>query len=648
MARAGLIGIVAILGSTLLPPDGTGLPVAAAQGGPADSLDTELYDRGLQVLESGDWEGALEIWEDAIGSGETPPDPRIGLTFVEVVVDRDAEEWYEPAARVLLWGLSTTTPGAFEETLKEELERILPIVEEDEAKEWRAMMDSSEVNLANELAGFWIEKDPTPTTLVNERLLEHWQRILHAREKFTYYDDPPYGTDDRGPIYVKFGKPDRTRVGFLGVGEMELKNRIPLDSQARAAMRRYDSHPAYEVWVYEELNPLEYTRFLFGNVDGNGRFELLDGVWDLIPREARSRASARYTPGQVPAAHYLELFYYQDLSELGGRFARRFAELDQLWNLYTKRRNPSTGGLPAPPENTLESYSYRYRIRDRHEPENPPLFHVLSAYEGDRREEIVTQTIRTLRDQGPRLVITAVSASRLGLRDREGLRRQRLQTGAFAMQHTLVVRDSLYREVGRLTDRATSEHGDVSTFVLNHTGRNMHLTVVGETLTEQESGKVAPNPGPPFPGQAHIEPAEPLNPDPERLEVSDLATGVRIPDNLDPSGFLFPLLPTPRIWRQDPLLVYLEIYHLNRDVQEVGRFRADFRIVGLDEEGGVDTSRGPVTLSVDLETEDPVFARSFFINLRDQELGHYRVEVEVTDLLSGETRYRQAPLEIMG
>ena len=612
------------------------------------TVASDVYERGVRLVQEGDWEEALELWDEALGGTGVSPDPRIGLAFVEVAADEKAEAWYEPATRAVMWGFTTTEPERFRETLEEEVERIIPLMEEDEAASWRTLKDSAGVNLANELAGFWIEKDPTPTTRVNERLMEHWQRILYARENFQYYEDPPYRTDDRGIIYVKFGEPDRRKFGFLGAGETELKNRIPGDAGAREAVRRYDSNPQYEVWVYEELNPAEFTRFLFGNEDGRGRFKLLDGVWDFIPQEARSRASARYTPGGVPVAHYLELFYYQDLSTLGGRFGRRFAELDQLWNLYTKRRNPSANGNPAPLETTLEAYSYRYQIQDRHDPPNPPLMPVISAYEGDQREEIVTQTIRTLEDNQPRLVITAVSASRMGLRDRRGLRRQRLETAPFAMRHTLIVRDSLHREVGRLTDRVSSDRGDVSTFLLRHVDRNMHLTVVGETLKEQESGEVRPSQGPPYPGQAHVEPAEPLNPDPERLEVSDLATGVRIPDNLDEVGFLFPLLPTPQIWRQDPLLVYLEVYHLARDAMGVGRFRADFRIVPLNREGEADTSRGPVTLGVELETQEPIFARSFFINLRDQEPGGYRVEVEVTDLLTGETRYRQAPLEIMG
>ena len=614
----------------------------------AELAPDSVFQEGLRLLEENQREEALNLWEDASEDPTVNPDPRVGIAFLETVVEEEDEGRYDLAFQVFLWGLSGVDPNPFRSTVLEELDRILPILNEEETPRWTALKDSSTVTIARELRGFWIQKDPTPTTPLNERLIEHWQRILFARANYRYSIDPPYGTDDRGIIYVKYGAPGREKSGFLGAAEVELLVRVPNDPTAREAMRRYDSSPQYEVWVYEDLNPSDFVQFLFGNEGGKGRFRLVDGVRDLIPTEAWSQASARYTPGGVPVAHYLELFYYQDLSALGGRFARRFSELDEVWNLYTHRRNPASGGVPAPSQNTLRAYSYRYDMQDRSDPESPPTVAVVSAYEGGEREEIVVQAVRTLQENEPRLVITALSASRLGVRDRSGLRRQRLEAEGFEMSHTLIVRDSLHREVGRLTERATSAQGDVSTFFLRHPEEAINLTVTGETRRGVDEEDSEPQIGPPYPGQAHLRPLAPLNTDPDHLEVSDLATGVRIPEALDVSGFLFPLLPTPKIWLEDPLLVYLEVYHLALDALGTGRFRADFRIVPLRDDGTDDTARSPVTLSVDLESEGPTFGRSFFINLYDQELGYYRVEVEVTDLLRGETRSRTAQLEIMG
>jgi GWxTD domain-containing protein len=59
---------------------------------------------------------------------------------------------------------------------------------------------------------FWIEMDPTPTTDVNERRLEHERRVLTARTLFPKQGDP--GWDGRGEIWIRFGPPDHREKTF--------------------------------------------------------------------------------------------------------------------------------------------------------------------------------------------------------------------------------------------------------------------------------------------------------------------------------------------------------------------------------------------------------------------------------------------------
>ncbi len=59
---------------------------------------------------------------------------------------------------------------------------------------------------------FWIEMDPTPTTDVNERRLEHERRVLEARTLFPKEGDP--GWDGRGEIWIRFGPPDHREKTF--------------------------------------------------------------------------------------------------------------------------------------------------------------------------------------------------------------------------------------------------------------------------------------------------------------------------------------------------------------------------------------------------------------------------------------------------
>jgi GWxTD domain-containing protein len=617
------------------------------------------FEHGLGLRAAGEWEEALNLWEEAGDFFTAPPDPRIAFAYLETAVDNEHEERFSLASEMLLWGLSGSDYAPhLTGSLLEELERVIPLIEEDEVEPWIALRDSSAQKIARELKRFWIEEDPTPHSVLNERLIEHWQRILYARGQFTYSFDSPYGTDDRGVIWVKYGAPGRERSGMLGASEIELKIRIPQDAQARDAVRRYDTNPQYEVWVYDDLNDQGFTYFLFGNEGGQGPFKLVDGVRDLIPAASRSQGSSRYTPGGVPAAYYLELFYYETLSDVGGYFGRRFAELDELWNQYTTRTNREGGNLVSPSENTLRSYSQRYQLRDRSDPENPPLAPSLSLFDGRAQDEIVAQTVRLLRENQPRLFVLAVSASRLDVPDRSGLRRRRLVTPGSAIQHTLIVRDDRLSEVGRLTEDVSSDLGDVSVFQLRHPNLPMHLTITGETLLPEDvRAPGAINLGfeeeyredsRPLPAQVHIQPLPPLSTDTAHLEVSDLTLGVVIPETMDGSRLPFPLLPASRIWWIDSLRVYLEAYHLKLDGSGSGRLRADFTVEALRDDGSLDQSRSPVTLSVQLETEGPMFGAPFDIALRDQELGHYRVRVTVTDLVRGETVSRSATLELIG
>jgi hypothetical protein len=131
------------------------------------------------------------------------------------------------------------------------------------------------------------------------------------------------------------------------------------------------------------------------------------------------------------------------------------------------------------------------------------------------------------------------------------------------------------------------------------------------------------------------------------VEVSDLTLGVAIPKTIDGSALPFPLLPAPRIWLIDDLRVYLEVYHLGLDENGTGRFQAEFTVQALQDDGSADESQDPVTLGVQLETDGPMFGAPFDFALRDKPLGHYRVQVVVTDLHRGETVSRSAILELI-
>ena len=54
---------------------------------------------------------------------------------------------------------------------------------------------------------FWLRRDPTPGTFLNEFKQEHYRRMLYANEHFAAANTPGWRTD-RGRIYIVYGQPN--------------------------------------------------------------------------------------------------------------------------------------------------------------------------------------------------------------------------------------------------------------------------------------------------------------------------------------------------------------------------------------------------------------------------------------------------------
>ncbi|MDE2963498.1 MAG: GWxTD domain-containing protein, partial [Acidobacteriota bacterium] len=67
---------------------------------------------------------------------------------------------------------------------------------------------------------FWLRRDPTPDTMINETRDEHYRRIAYANERFP--SGKPGWKTDRGRIYIMWGPPDSIET-FHG-GDMTLRD----------------------------------------------------------------------------------------------------------------------------------------------------------------------------------------------------------------------------------------------------------------------------------------------------------------------------------------------------------------------------------------------------------------------------------------
>lgn len=148
--------------------------------------------------------------------------------------------------------------------------------------------------------GFWQKRDPTPVTPGNERLVEHYRRVLHAKTHFSSGKKP---WDKRGEIYIRYGPPahvsksddiryetdadvvkvkDRLLMGIPFEGRKEIVARM---GRLRTSTRdvHYQGEDAGDVVVSDfesidyELNP---NRTFFGGGESRNDGKYYDDAQD--------------------------------------------------------------------------------------------------------------------------------------------------------------------------------------------------------------------------------------------------------------------------------------------------------------------------------------------------------------------------------
>lgn len=83
-----------------------------------------------------------------------------------------------------------------------------PILSQEQKGLYASLSDEEKQDFVDR---FWVAKDQDPTTDVNERLLEHYQRVWMARQ---YFSASAYPWDLRGQVFTRYGEPDyRARSG---------------------------------------------------------------------------------------------------------------------------------------------------------------------------------------------------------------------------------------------------------------------------------------------------------------------------------------------------------------------------------------------------------------------------------------------------
>jgi len=128
---------------------------------------------------------------------------------------------------------------------KEAVAQLEFIAEPGETKKLKAISDYEErLRAFNE---FWAERDPNPSTPINELKVRFYYRINTANKLFTIMGHQGWRTD-RGRILIQYGEPDQ------------------IDDYPFAL-----NQPPYQQWHYYEQGPYRKFTFVDKNEDGDYR-----------------------------------------------------------------------------------------------------------------------------------------------------------------------------------------------------------------------------------------------------------------------------------------------------------------------------------------------------------------------------------------
>ncbi len=323
-------------------------PSQASEPGTQD----DAYTQGLKKIEKGEVRAAINLWIPVRTNMELQGDAdfRIGVKATEAITSAGYSELYPLATEFYLWGLGTTDFERDGKYIKQEIDRLGPLLDDGVHQRWKRMADNNDVSVLHEIRGFFVRNNPILTTPKNERLIEHWERIAHARKNYTRNQTSPYGTDDRGITYVKYGEPDRVESGFFTLNMNDIlsissevinqqeharwndpttestmqstgdwiADEVFKDNLAKLISENVLTQRVtteYEVWIYEHrgLGQNRNTTFMFGVDAQTRRFGMHPSVEAFIPISAFRERTMRLGGYRFNVGPIIQLAYYKDL-----------------------------------------------------------------------------------------------------------------------------------------------------------------------------------------------------------------------------------------------------------------------------------------------------------------------------------------------
>lgn len=659
----------------------------------AEAQPQQAYERGLEELYRGNTTRALNTWYEAY---QKPggKDSRIGFEYIRAVTENDLREYYTQATEMYYQAIMMGTGINSRVALRQEIERMQPIIGEGIYRQWTTWWDEQNSELQTDMRGYWIQVDPTPSDVANERLLEHWTRIATARNRFTKNGATVYGTDDRALIYIRYGEPDRTQSGILTLQSFSimpwLENQLlrpvsgedrpngdmmPMPTRELDDLNRiedviYDFHqyPEYEIWFYDRLTPErgENVPIIFGTDIQTGEFSLQKSISSFIPERAfyperqRDDQQLEFTRAGITPALILQLIYYEQLVQVDSFFENRMQALqdqileqgmdalkgmdltfkaetssllEQQLARAPRQRSTYSSQIPQIP---LDVHQYRF-LDEQNVPE------IITYVESEPREAFLIDYYRN-RDRSDLETDFGNGVNVSGL------------FSFYELEHTLQVYDEKWNVVRSLSDlpelnirRSSTDTNSLSMFRFSQENNENQSVSVKLMNYDPDTETVYDTP---FPkslrglNSLQFRQPEPLVSHSDSLEVADLVLGYQ-QEGLETEPFSFYVANNQTIPFRETLYLHFEVYNLAWQPNGFTRFELTYRILPVEESGEIRTDETEFILTLNFTNEYQRVVEDLEIETTDLTPGLYELWVFVVDTVTGQEKERMIRFEVV-
>jgi len=658
----------------------------------AQTDDQDWLNRGWVAEYEGNFDGALEIWEEA-KEKLTVSDARIGFEYIRLVTERNIRDKYAQASQMYYWALRDPYSGQNKIAIKQEFDRLRPIIGEGIYRQWTEWWEQENPELSVDMLGFWTQLDPTPSLLNNGRLIEHWERIALAKRTYTKARNTVYNTDDRGKIFVRYGAPDRVKSGILTLQSQNIRpwiNRqfqqlsmtaedmqdsftISHDEMAELDqlerfVYEYHAYPEYEIWFYDTLtsDSREPVIFIFGTDVHRGGYGLRSGLDDFIPNRAfeqfrRDDQEYQFVRQGLSAALILQLLYYEQLSAADSFFENRLNSMRDLLldqREITRRRLDTavrernreiltTFEEQAPQQISIYErlmvrvpvHLYQYRIID--EDNNPAL---ITFIESEPREAFLIdfQNNRWV-NRFSEINLSDIQSAADSLRSYQMDKTMHIYDSDWGINELVETRPNLLfsndnileptREFLTIPHRKRAEQA-VSVLFKNELAGTRFI--YNTPFDPQIRGF----------GKVQVRQPEPLKTDSNFLEVADLIIGYGKTDDRQ-ALFPFTIANDQIIPFGESIIIHFEVYNLRPRPNTFTWFELTYEILPIEEDGTISTDKEAFTLTLNFESESRRVIENLEIETLTLGEGLYELHIMIEDKVSGQTKNRHTRFEVI-